>query len=302
MALLIVGLVTPAIAEEEQATIPGHAIDRPLTGGITGVAIGLGLVSQLLPIRSKEPWDGELFEVDEGVRDNFSQRAMHFADASLGLSLGAPAIYLMGSSIDDSDGDKLLIYGQTIAINALLAGTAKRLVQRPRPYTYSRDPLALKFAKAAGDDAYLSFYSGHSALSFGAAVTGAYLLGASGESETATSVAWGAGLAVAAATATMQVRAGKHFPSDVVIGSAVGIAVGYLVPALHADDKPYSPSGQDIAAAATGIVGGILLSSLIPLGTRKSEIDDKPGAAASLGFSPMAVQGGGFGFAITGGM
>ena len=100
----------------------------------------------------------------------------------------------------------------------------------------------------------------------------------------------------------MQVRAGKHFPSDVVIGSAVGIAVGYLVPALHADDKPYSPSGQDLAAAATGIVGGILLSSLIPLGKRASEIDDKPAAATNLGFSPIAVSGGGFGFAITGGL
>jgi len=301
VAVLIVGLVTPAAAEEP-VSIPGHAIDRRVTGGISGVAVGLGLVSQLIPIRAREPWNSELVEIDEGVRDNFSPRAMHVADAMLGLSLGAPAIYLMGSSIDDSDGDKLLLYGQSIAINALLAGTAKRLVQRPRPYTYSRDPVAMKFAKAAGDDAYLSFYSGHAALSFGAAVTGAYLLGASGESETATSVAWGAGLAVAAATATMQVRAGKHFPSDVLIGSAVGIAVGYLVPALHADDKPYAPSGQDVAAAATGIVGGILLSSLLPLGGRKSEIDAKAPAVTGLGFSPMAVQGGGFGLSITGGM
>ena len=301
MAVLICSLVTPAVAEDERAAIPGHVIDRRVTGGITGVTIGLGLVSQLIPIRSRDPWNSELVGIDEEVRDNFSPRAMTVADAGLGLSLGTPAIYLMGSSIDDADGDKLLVYGQSIAVNALLAGTMKRLVQRPRPYTYSRDPLAIKFAKSAGDDAYLSFYSGHSALSFGAAVTGAYLLGASGESETATSVAWGTGLAMAAMTATMQVRAGKHFPSDVLVGSAVGIAVGYLVPALQADDKPYAPSGQDVAAAATGIVGGILFASLLPLGKRKSELDDRP-AAASLGFSPMAVQGGGIGFAITGGM
>jgi len=301
VAVLILSLVTPAAAEDEPAIIPGHAIDRPVTGGISGVAIGLGLLSQLMPIRSRDPWNSELFDLDEDVRDNFAPRAMTVADVGLGLSLGAPAIYLMGTSIDDSDGDKLLLYGQTIAINALLAGTAKRLVQRPRPYTYSRDPLAIKFAKAAGDDAYLSFYSGHSALSFGAAVTGAYLLGASGEGDTATSVAWGTGLAMAAVTATMQVRAGKHFPSDVVIGSAVGIAVGYLVPALHADGTPYTPSGQDLAAAATGVVGGILIASLLPLGKRRSELDDKP-AAASVGFSPMPISGGGIGFAITGGM
>jgi membrane-associated phospholipid phosphatase len=305
VAVLILGLVTPAAAEDPPQRgpeiIPGHAIDRRTAGGITGLAIGLGLVSQLIPIRSPEPWSSELFGADEGVRDNFAPRAMHIADAMVGLSLAAPAIYLVGATIDDADGDRLLLYGQSVAINALLAGTVKRLVQRPRPYTYSRDPLARKFAKAAGDDAYLSFYSGHSALSFGAAVTGAYLVGASGDSATATSVAWGSGLAIAAATATMQVRAGKHFPSDVVIGSAVGIAVGYLVPALHADGKPYTPSGQDVAAAATGIVGGILLSSLVPLGKRRSELDDKP-PVPSLGISPMAVQGGGFGFAITGGM
>lgn len=307
--MVILGLVTPAAADDpssdppsDPSSIPGHAIDRRVTGGISGLAMGLGLVSQLIPIRSHDPWSTELIGIDEEMRDNFSPRAMHVADAMLGLSLGAPAIYLMGSTIDDADGDKLLLYGQTVAINALLAGATKRLVQRPRPYTYSRDPLARKFAAAQGDDAHLSFYSGHSALSFGAAVTGAYLLGASGENPTATSVAWGAGLAVAAATATMQVRAGKHFPSDVVIGSAVGIAVGYLVPALHADDKPYSPSGQDVAAAATGIVGGILLSSLIPLGHRRSEVDGTRPAVTNLGFSPMAVQGGGIGFALTGGM
>ena len=302
VTVLLLGLVTPAAAEEDPQGIPGHAIDRRVTGGISGLAMGLGLVSQLIPIRSHDAWNSELLGIDEDMRDNFSPRAMHVADAMLGLSLGAPAIYLMGSTIDDADGDKLLLYGQSIAVNALLAGVTKRLVQRPRPYTYSRDPVARRFVAAAGDDAYLSFYSGHSALSFGAAVTGAYLLGASGANSTATSIAWGGGLGVAAATATMQVRAGKHFPSDVVIGSVVGIAVGYLVPALHADGKPYTPSGQDVAAAATGIVGGILLSSLLPLEKRRSEVDGKTPAVTNLGFSPMAVQGGGFGFAITGGM
>ena len=111
---------------------------------------------------------------------------------------------------------------------------------------------------------------------------------------------------VAATTANLRVRAGKHFYTDVIIGGIVGMSVGYLVPALHADGDPYRPSGEELAAGAAGIVGGLLLSSLIPLEKRTHEGDlGKPGLARGLvhdlRLTPMPVTSG-FGFAIGGGM
>lgn len=304
VASLILVLVSPAMADDpvpEPTSIPNHTIDRRLQGGITGVATGLALVSQLIPIRSRGLWNDELTEFDERVRDNFSRRAAHIADGMLGLSIAAPALYLTGTTIDDVDSDRLMIYGQSVAVNTLLAGVVKRLVQRPRPYMYSKDPVVQKYASGEGDDAYLSFYSGHSAISFGAATTGAYLLGASGASRTVRSFAWGGGFMVAAATANLRVRGGKHFYSDVVIGSLIGLAVGYAVPALHADGAPFKPSGEEVLAGAVGIIGGIMLSSLLPLEKRTSEVDRGTARVHDLHLTPIPVAGG-LGFGIGGGL
>ncbi|MBA3539840.1 MAG: phosphatase PAP2 family protein, partial [Deltaproteobacteria bacterium] len=165
-----------------------------------------------------------------------------------------------------ADGDRLMIYAETMAIDLALMQVTKYLVQRPRPYAYNPSAAAKAYTRAAGDDARLSFYSGHAAMSFGAAVSGAYLLGASEVHPNIRMLAWGMGMATAATTANLRVRAGKHFYSDVVIGAAVGIAVGYLVPALHATDAPYSPSAGELAMGGVGLLVGMLGSELIPLG------------------------------------
>lgn len=294
-------LWTTTEARADEDAIPGHTVDRPVDGAIHVAALGAVLGFSLIPMRKDpQPWGTELLEIDLRVRDNFSQRANHLSDVLLVASLAAPAIYLTGNTIDDADGDRLMIYGQSLAINAALAQGAKRIVQRPRPYTYSKDPAALRYARSTGDDARMSFYSGHSAMSFGAAVTGAYLLGASSESKLARGVGWGVGLMAASSAATLRVRAGKHFYSDVVVGAAIGMAVGYIVPALHADGRPYIPDGQELAAAGAGILGGMLLSSLIPLEKKRSEDGVvEPSRISGLSLSPVPMPNG-MGFAIGG--
>jgi len=294
----VLALASPAAAED---VIPGHSVDYPVDGAITGISGGISLASFLIPIRGHDLWERQLFEWDEAVKDKFSRRASAISDGLVGLSIVAPAIYLTGASIDDADGDRLVIYGESVAINTALVAITKRLVQRPRPYRYSTRPSVVAYAKDHADDSMQSFYSGHSALSFGAAVTGAYLLGASERSRGARMAAWGAGLGVASATATLRVRAGKHFYSDVLIGSLVGISVGYAVPALHADTGAYTPSGEEIAIGMASIIGGLVLASLIPLESRDEA--DAPAARTSLlrrvQLAPAPMQHG-MGFALGG--
>ncbi len=293
----LLALSTPALADDQ---IPGHSVDPATDGLIAGVALAATGGFSLIPIREDRPlWERELVASDDAVHDNFSRRASHVSDALLATSLVAPAIYLTGTVIDDADGDRLILYGQTIAINAMLAQAAKHLVQRPRPYLYNPSAAARAYAREAGTDAYKSFYSGHAALSFGAAITGAYLVGASEDRGAARVVAWGAGLLVASTTASLRVRAGKHFYSDVVIGAVIGSAVGYLVPALHADEDAYAPTGPEVLAAATGLLGGVVLARLLPL----EKDPAAPGAPRSvlsrLSVSPAPMPDG-FGFAIGG--
>lgn len=285
---------TPDAAE----AIPGHTIDRSVAGGIKATALAVGALSYLIPARDGALWERELLDLDHGIRDNFSRRASAISDGLLVASVLAPAVYLTGTSIDDADGDRLLIYGETMAINVGVASLVKHLVQRPRPYVYSTDPEVRAYAKDAGRDAYMSFYSGHAAATFGAAMSGAYLLGASEASKSARSVAFGAGFGAAAMTATLRVRAGKHFVSDVLVGAIVGTAIGATVPALHADGQPFQPSGNEVALAGAGIIAGVITARLLPVESERATETPERGAFWQL--SPTVTQGGA-GFGVIGG-
>ena len=51
--------------------------------------------------------------------------------------------------------------------------------------------------------------------------------------------------------AVERVAAGRHFPSDVMVGAVMGTLVGVLVHALHAADSPVTvvPAGRGVAFA-----------------------------------------------------
>jgi membrane-associated phospholipid phosphatase len=80
--------------------------------------------------------------------------------------------------------------------------------------------------------------SGHSASSFAAAV---HFSMVHQELHGGSAWAWGGSLAVASATAFLRVAAGKHHPTDVVAGAALGAFVGWLVPTLHEADENGAP-------------------------------------------------------------
>lgn len=295
LAPLVASRSTPAIADD---VIPGHVIDRPTNGAIIAGALGLGFGLSLIPMREHPAlWEHELFgEADGSVHTSFSSRAAAISDGLLAAAVASPIAYLTGNTIEDADGDRLLLYGEAMAINLAVFEGAKHLVQRPRPYLYSKSQAVAQYAADQGDDAYQSFYSAHAATAFCAAMAGAYLVGASTGNPRVRTLAWGSGFAVAAAVANLRVRAGKHFYSDVVIGALVGTVIGYAVPALHANKGPYVPSLDEAGAAVAGVLGGSLLSEILPLEHRA---DDSLGTGrlaalrrADLHLGPIVVTNG----------
>ena len=297
-ALIVSALPLRSARADTADAIPGHTVERPVAGGIQATALAVGGLSYLIPARGGALWDHELLDLDLRVRDDFSRRASHLSDGLLVLSVLAPAAYLTGTTIDDADGDKLLLYSETMAINVGMASLVKHLVQRPRPYMYSKDPSVRAYAKGQGADAHMSFYSGHAAITFGAAMAGAYLLGASGENEQVRGIAFGAGFGIAAMTATLRVRAGKHFVSDVLVGAVVGTSIGYLVPALHADDGAFKPSANELTLAGVGIVAGVLTARFLPLESQRDTENPERGAFWQL---TPTVANGSAGFGVVGG-
>jgi membrane-associated phospholipid phosphatase len=303
MILLGLGLTGLAAVARADDQIPDHPIDRPRTALITAGVFGAAFVLSQIPIHPPNTlWRHELFgALDDTVHDKFSTRAVTISNGAIVAAIAAPVAYLTGTALDAADADRLLIYAEAIAINLVAFETAKLIVQRPRPYLYGHSAEAVQYAASQGEDAHLSFYSGHASTAFCAATTGAYLVAASSHNPTASALTWGGGFALAAATADLRIRAGKHFYSDVVTGGAVGIAIGYAVPALHASGRRYVPSLTDVASAAAGLVGGALIGQLIPLGGSADSASPNqpagrnrpPSLAANPAYQPTIIAIGG---------
>lgn len=114
--------------------------------------------------------------------------------------------------------------------SAGLTNTVKELVRRPRPYLYNAS--VPESAYHPGEDA-VSFWSGHTANMAAVTFSTANLVQRSDASRGLKTATWiGAALAPAA-MGYLRVRAGRHFPTDVLTGYLVGAAVGFAVPYFH---------------------------------------------------------------------
>jgi membrane-associated phospholipid phosphatase len=254
----------PSLAQEEPPA--GYDVSLAVDGAITGGLIVGSVLLSLWPVDTSERWSSEFFgHMDESVKDNFSERASALSDTTLVTAMLAPALLQLPGGWNGDTGRQLLLYGQAVGASVFLQSFTKRLVQRPRPYNYHRDQRVAEFARGVGKDSHASFYSGHASTAFAAAVAGSYLFASSSGDREINALVWLFEMTLAGATANLRVRAGRHFYSDVVTGAVVGSAIGFLVPALHADGDLYRPSGLEWAALAGGVVLGVGVSQLLPV-------------------------------------
>jgi membrane-associated phospholipid phosphatase len=166
-----------------------------------------------------------------------------------------------------------VVYLESMLIATGTTEIIKHSAGRPRPYNYlpaqqrPDDPTY----DVTQSEAFHSMPSGHASASFcGAAFAMTdHLLSRpqAGWIERA-GVAFTGGL-LAGMTSSLRVSAGKHFPSDVITGGAIGISSGVVVPMTHHYLTPRGrraplPSGrawlQAIGGLGAGIGAGILIA------------------------------------------
>lgn len=294
-ALCVLLGASSARAQQEARAVD---VEVGIDGAITVGALAGALLMTFVPVDTGDRWRSEIFgSVDHGVRDNFSMSADAISDALIAGTIAAPVLLHIGGGLDDDAGRSLLLYGETLSVSLVANAVTKFLVQRPRPYNYHGDERVQRFARGEGKDSHTSFYSGHSSTAFAAAVGGAYLFAVASDDRDSKALIWMIQLGMATATANLRVRAGRHFYSDVVIGAVLGSAVGFLVPALHAEGGVYRPSGLELGAMAAGVVAGTLASELLPV----DEDILTPIGAGTLRLVPMAHDSGA-GLALAGEM
>ncbi len=142
-----------------------------------------------------------------------------------------------------------VMFAEAYAIMGGVTYLTKVAAARKRPYLYNTD-LTPEERLGAEDDPKSSFFSGHAAVAFTAAAFLSKVFTDVHGPSTWSTVVWVSSLSVAAYTSFARVKAGVHFPTDVIVGSAVGFAIGYLVPVLHKKGR----SDRVQVAAGPGLV------------------------------------------------
>lgn len=213
---------------------------QPATGyragwGDAAVVAGLAALS-VVPFAAGLP-DGppdcvpcdpdQLWGIDRRALGATSSAAANASDVLVFGVMGGAAVAALAGAPAGRRAGNAAVFGETITAAYAATGWLKVAVGRERPVLYTAD------ARAVADDPdnQRSFPSSHTAAAFAAAVS--YLV-VSGRQQlphrTRNSLLLFAG---AATVGALRVAGGRHFPTDVVGGAAVGALVGWLVPSLH---------------------------------------------------------------------
>lgn len=123
---------------------------------------------------------------------------------------------------------------ESFLITGLITDVVKVAVDRPRPYTWLEDPPPEVLDELATPDAFMSFPSGHTSFEASLSFSTASVLVAHGAPPLPT---WTGATILTAGTGILRIASGRHYPTDVIAGAALGATVGLLVPALHRVDR-----------------------------------------------------------------
>jgi membrane-associated phospholipid phosphatase len=250
LALLLAA--PPARAEGPRPLEYDLKIDLPVTLTATALWVGSELAkSRIGPetCRFCEP-----NALDAAVREAVVWRnpaaARHGSDA---LVFGLIPAAMIGNQLLSANADgewkagfvDLLVIAEAAAIAQDLNQAVKFAVARERPFVHYADPSR---PHEADDD--VSFYSGHTTFAFALASSAGMVSTLRGYKSAPW--VWGIGMTLAAGAGWLRMGGDMHWFTDVLVGAAVGTAVGAGLPwLLHRDGA--DALGADVRTSPTSV-------------------------------------------------
>lgn len=217
-----------------------HEVDVPILVIAGMVSFGWILRDELAPpyCAPESCRREDVFILDRFAAGRFDRNFRAASDIGVAATYGLAALTLV---LDEGPVNALhdaVVVAQAILLSNALGAVASLSTRRPRPLAFGTEaPLEERLR----GNSSLSFFSGHTAGTFAAAVAMFQTLRRLHPNSALPYVVLGIGLAGASFIGTTRVLAGDHFPTDVIAGAAVGVSLGLLVPALH--DAPVQLSG-----------------------------------------------------------
>lgn len=171
---------------------------------------------------------------DRPATYNYSKSAARWSDILVGSCIILPATLLSQKLIREDWQTFSLMYLQILMFSNFIPMVSKGRVQRIRPYVYNEGaPLEKKMDTYAK----LSFYSGHNTNAFASAVFFSATYSRYYHNSRWKPYIWAGSLGLASMVGYLRFEAGKHFPSDILVGAVVGSTIGFFVPYFHRSEK-----------------------------------------------------------------
>ncbi|CAN5924525.1 hypothetical protein BH11MYX4_BH11MYX4_41060 [soil metagenome] len=257
---------TPRAAQADAPRPYQLKYDVALDASVIGISAALVLGSEL--VKTVKPLTCRWCDRDDGADSLNSldrwgrtlkwrdpQRAQF--DSGVTAFLLEPAFAMVDmivvSGADNADRAfpvDLLVISEAVAVSTFLNQATKLAFARERPFVHVLAP-GDRMSTPAPTDNNVSFYSGHSAMTFSlasAAGTVATLRG-----YRLMPLVWATLMPLAVATGYLRIAGDKHYLSDVLTGAILGAAVGVALPLLfhgRANDDRV-PIGSRSAPVAT---------------------------------------------------
>ena len=241
--------------EPAEPKAPGRAtfdIDPIADGAIIGISAGFAVVldqlkstGEIRPQQISRDFDrNNLLAIDRPV-----VTAKHHGSAGMWSNVGSTAAMAYAILDPVLSGFReqslqtglvdFMLYAETLALTQATTNLVKLAVRRPRPAAYREAELNRDnpdYSNADTDSA-LSFFSGHAATTASLSATATYLAFTRSPSSWRPWVTLLAGTGLTTFVSVERVRAGKHFPTDVIAGAIAGAGIGVIVPHLHRTEE-----------------------------------------------------------------
>ncbi len=231
--------------------------------GSSAILFGLGLwvdrgYEPLTPEEIAQLDPATINGFDRGATGRWSPGAAKASDIMVYTTMAAPISLTLTDQGSLEAGTIGVMYLETMLLQGAMTFLAKNAFERTRPYVYNDNPdipPALKMEKTSRR----SFYSGHTSSAFASMVFLASVFERLYPDSSARGWVWGGCMAAAATTGYLRYAAGRHYPTDILVGAAMGAFVGYIVPSLHeleAEGPGTSGGGKSRRSITLGITMG----------------------------------------------
>lgn len=223
------------------------AIDAPIAAlGVIGTITGFYLIGQKSPTDSAtivnlNPQTDIKLGINRKDIHNYDPNMKQISDYFLYGGAAYGLVLLLDHDIRQDWAQIGLLYLETMGITGTSYSLTAASVNKLRPYAYDRDSITVDGIKQPEVPLSIqekastrnSFYGGHPSVPAASTMFVARVYSVYHPHSPFRFVLYGLSVAATGTTAYLRYKGGYHFPTDLVVGVALGTTYGLLVPGLH---------------------------------------------------------------------